>query len=85
VENITTITIDNAIKNELLKIGALLQMKFGKKINYNTTIKFLIENFKKRMKNEELFREACSKIENVNINEILNELYIERKKDERSI
>jgi hypothetical protein len=41
----TTITIDDEMKEELLKVAAQLQIQRIKKINYNTTIKFLISRY----------------------------------------
>ncbi|HDZ19318.1 hypothetical protein LCGC14_0844920 [marine sediment metagenome] len=80
---ITTITIDDKTKEGLLKVAALLQIKRMKKINYDTTIKFLIENYQKK-KDEDKFRTACKKIENIDVDNVLSELYQERKKDEVS-
>ncbi|MHA1291263.1 MAG: hypothetical protein ACTSQJ_01185 [Promethearchaeota archaeon] len=80
---ITTITIDDDTKEELLKIAAHLQIKRREKINYDKTIKFLIENFQNK-KDEAKFRKACEKIENVDINEVLNDLYLGRRKDDIS-
>jgi len=83
VNYITTITIDDDTKEELLKIAAHLQIKRREKINYDKTIKFLIENFQNK-KDEAKFRKACEKIENVDINEVLNDLYLGRRKDDIS-
>jgi len=83
VYGITTITIDDKTKEGLLKVAALLQIKRMKKINYDTTIKFLIENYQKK-KDEDKFRTACKKIENIDVDNVLSELYQERKKDEVS-
>jgi len=80
---LTTITIDDETKEDLLKIAAQLQMKRRQKMNYNNTIRFLIENFNNK-KDKEKFRSACAKMEHVDIDEVLNELYQERKKDEIS-
>ncbi len=79
----TTITIDNETKEELLKIAAKLQIQVKKKINYNEAIKFLISNLKNK-KNQEKFRKACEQIKDIDINEVLDELYLERRKDEFS-
>lgn len=79
----TTITIDNETKEELLKIAAKLQIQVKKKINYNDAIKFLISNLNNK-KNQEKFRKACEKINDIDINEVLDELYLERRKDEFS-
>ena len=82
----TTITIDDETKEELLKVGAQLQIQRKEKINYNTTIKFLISNYfrKKNMKDRRKFRNACEKVENIDVNSVLDELYLERKKDDIS-
>ncbi len=77
----TTIRIDEEIKEDLLKIAAQLQIIRKEKVNYNTAIKYLIEQFRKR-KDAIKFREACKKVENVHINDVLQELYSERMKDE---
>ncbi|TFG26897.1 MAG: hypothetical protein EU532_08690 [Promethearchaeota archaeon] len=78
---ITTITIDDETKEELLKVAAQLQIKRKEKINYNTTIKFLLENYQKK-RDIEKFRTACKKVKNINVKEVLDELYSERKRDE---
>jgi len=82
----TTITIDDETKEELLKVAAQLQIQRKEKINYNTTIKFLISNYfrKKNKKDRRKFRNACEKVENIDVNSVLNELYLERKKDDIS-
>jgi len=80
---LTTITIDDETKENLLKIAAQLQMKRRQKMNYNNTIRFLIENYTNK-KDKEKLRRACAKIEHVDIDDVLNELYQERKKDEIS-
>ena len=80
------ITIDDETKEELLKIAAQLQIQKKEKINYNTTIKFLISNYfrKKNTKDRRKFRNACEKVENIDVNSVLDELYLERKKDDIS-
>ena len=82
----TTITIDDETKKELLKVAAQLQIQRKEKINYNTTIKFLINNYfrKKNKKDRRKFRNACEKVENIDVNSVLEELYLERKKDDIS-
>jgi hypothetical protein len=70
----------------LLKVAAQLQIQRKEKINYNTTIKFLISNYfrKKIEKDIRKFRNACEKVENIDVNSVLDELYLERKKDDIS-
>ena len=82
----TTITIDEETKEELLKVAAQLQIQRKQKINYNTTIKFLISNYfrKNNKKDRRKFRNACEKVENIDVNSVLDELYLERKKDDIS-
>ena len=82
----TTITIDDETKEELLKVAAQLQIQKKVKINYNMTIKYLINNYfiKKNMKDKRKFRNACEKVENIDVNFVLDELYLERKKDDIS-
>ena len=82
----TTITIDDETKEELLKVAAQLQIKRKEKINYNTTIKYLIKNYfmKKKKKDKKKLRNACEKVENIDVSSVLEELYLERKKDEIS-
>ena len=79
----TTITIDEETKEELLKIAAQLQIKKKEKINYDTAIKFLIANFL-IIKDENKLWKACENIDNIDVKAILHELYEERKKDEIS-
>ncbi|GAG13630.1 unnamed protein product, partial [marine sediment metagenome] len=62
----TTITIDEETKKELLKIAAQLQIKKKEKINYNTAIKFLISNYL-RIKDEIKLSKACEKIDNIDV------------------
>jgi len=81
VKLITTITIDDETKEDLLKIAAQLQIRRKKKINYDTTIKFLVENYQQK-KDETKFRKACKKVKNIDVNKVLDELYLERKRDE---
>lgn len=77
----TTITIDDETKEELLKIGAKIQIQEKKKIDYNTTIKFLISNYIKK-KDITKLRNACKPEKDININDVLDKLYEERRKDE---
>lgn len=79
----TTITIDDETKEELLKVAAQLQIKRKVKINYDTTIKFLLGTYLKK-RDDAKFQEACKKVGNIDVKEVLDELYLERKKDEIS-
>jgi hypothetical protein len=79
----TTITIDEKTKEDLLKIAAKLQIEKKEKISYDTAIKFLITTYLTK-KDEVMLRNACEKVNGLDINEALEELYSERKKDEIS-
>lgn len=79
----TTITIDDRTKEELLKIAAQLQMKLRRKVDYNTAIKHLISNYNKK-KDKAKLKNACKSVEGINIDHVLDELYSERTKDEIS-
>jgi hypothetical protein len=80
----TIITIEDETKEELLKVAAQLQNRRREKINYDTTIKFLLENYQK-IKDQEKLRQACQKVESINVDEVLEEVYEERRKDEISL
>jgi predicted CopG family antitoxin len=51
----TTITISEKTRQELLKVAAELQSKRGEKVNYEDAIEYLIHNSKR---NPELLRRA---------------------------
>ena len=76
----TTIAIKDDTKRELLKVAAELQMKLGRRVNFDETIRFLLQQRKK--KNPHLLIEAYG-LDNSDIGKMLEELYNERKKDEQ--
>ncbi len=78
----TKITIDKKTKEDLLKIITKLHIQTKNEVNYDKVIKFLISNFKK--KNNIEFQKACKKINDIDINEVLDKLYLKRKKDDFS-
>lgn len=53
----TTITISEEAKRELLKIAAELQAKSGERVDYEGVIRFLVS---KARRDVQLFLEACS-------------------------
>lgn len=79
----TTITIDDEIKEELLKIAAELQFKIKKKVDYNDAIKYLLSLYNGKKKDPEKLSLACSPIEGVDPKELIKGLYEERRKDDR--
>ena len=54
----TTITVSENLRAELVRLAAELQMKLGRKVDYEDVIRHLIG---KNRRNVNLLREACSK------------------------
>lgn len=52
----TTITVSDSLRAQLVKLAAELQMKVGKKVDYEDVIRYLIS---KSRKDVNLLREAC--------------------------
>ncbi|MCD6485023.1 MAG: hypothetical protein J7L47_07945 [Candidatus Odinarchaeota archaeon] len=75
----STIAIKEETKKELLKFVSELQMKLGRRVDYDEAIRFLLMH--KRKRNPRLLLEACVPTESVE--DALKELFEERKKDER--
>ena len=80
-ENINTNNINDETKEDLLKIAAQLQIERKEKINYETTIKYLIKNYLQK-KDEAKLRKACKKVKDVNVDDVIKDLYSERLRDE---
>ncbi len=55
----TTITVSESLRTQLLKLAAELQMKLGKKVDYEDVIRHLIS---RNRRNAKLLREACSPV-----------------------
>jgi len=77
---VTTIAVDEDVRDELLKISAELQMRLGRRVNYNDVIRYLIG--KKRVR-PELLDEYV--VEGLDSEEGLTELYEERRRDEERL
>lgn len=56
----TTITVSERLRNELVKLAAELQMKVGRKVDYEDVIRYLIS---KHAKNAKLLGEACAPVD----------------------
>jgi predicted CopG family antitoxin len=52
----TTITVSDSLRAQLVKLAAELQMKLGKKVDYEDVIRQLISE---HQKNARLLRKAC--------------------------
>jgi len=77
---VTTIAVDDDVRDELLKISAELQMRLGRRVNYNDVIRYLIGKKKVR---PELLDEYV--VEGLDSKEGLEELRIERRRDEEKL
>nr|MDO8044438.1 hypothetical protein [Candidatus Baldrarchaeota archaeon] len=75
----STIAIKEETKRELLKFVSELQIKLGRRVDFDEAIRFLL--MYRRKKNPKLLLEACTPREDVE--EALKELYEERRKDKR--
>ncbi len=76
----TTIAVDDDVRDELLKISAELQMRLGRRVNYNDVIRYLIG--RKRARPELLDDYA---VEGLESREGIDELYEERRRDEERL
>ncbi len=76
----TTIAVDDDVRDELLKISAELQMRLGRRVNYNDVIRYLIG--KKRIR-PELLDEFV--VEGLDSKEGLEELRRDRRRDEERL
>ena len=79
VIDMSTIAIKEETKRELLKFVSELQIKLGRRVDFDEAIRFLL--MYKRKKNPNLLLEAC--ISREDVEKALKELYEERRKDER--
>jgi predicted CopG family antitoxin len=55
----TTITVSDSLRAELVKLAAELQLKVGRKVDYEDVIRYLIS---KTEKNQRLLSEACAPV-----------------------
>lgn len=77
---VTTISVTDDVKEKLLKIASELQIRFGRRVNLNQAIRFLLSEREKR---PQLLDEACKATPKVE--EALKELYMERRLDEKRL
>ncbi len=71
------ISVSEDVKRELLRFASELQTKFERRVDFDEAIKFLLRG--RKGKNPRLLMEACTP---GNAEEVLKELYEERRKDE---
>lgn len=72
----TTISISEGVKKELLREMSKLQLKWGKRVDFEDVIWFLITQNRKR---PELLEEACKPIEGISAEKVIEELIRERR------
>ncbi len=76
----TTISVSNDVRDELLKFAAELQMKIGRKVNLNEAIRSLLAQRRARKLSPEALKEACEPLPGAE--QAIEELVKERKLDE---
>ena len=76
---LTTITVSDSLRRQLVKLAAELQMKLGRKVDYEDVIRYLI---KKNQKNPRLLQSACMPT-NLSLDEARVELRKGRVEDRR--
>ncbi len=81
MEDMTTISISNDVRDELLKHAAELQLKLGRRVDLEEAVRHLLSL--RRPRNPELLKEACRPMSGVR--EAIKELLEERKRDEERL
>jgi hypothetical protein len=76
----TTISVTDEVKEKLLKIASELQIKLGRRVDLDEALRYLLSE---REKKPQLLEEACKPLSGGE--EMLNELYRERKLDEERL
>ena len=76
----TTIAVTEDVKQKLLKVASELQLKFGRRVNLNEALRFLLDQ---RTKNVQLLEKACKPT--IGVEEAVEELQTERKLDENRL
>jgi len=75
----TTITVSERLRDELVRLAAELQMKAGRKVDYEDVIRYLIG---KHRKNAKLLEHACASV-TVPLENVRKELRRGRAEDSR--
>ncbi|MHA1377043.1 MAG: hypothetical protein ACTSRG_01555 [Candidatus Helarchaeota archaeon] len=79
-----TVSIKKDTHHELIKIAADLQKKLGKKIDFDNTIRYLIDLYTAKMPRPKLFEKFCEPIEGITFDLLYDDLQKERKIDEKN-
>jgi hypothetical protein len=78
-----TVMLKEDTKKRLTKVAADLQKKTGKRVDFDTAIAFLIDNYLSKKKDWDKFNEFCKPIEGITTEGLIEELYKGRKEDEK--
>lgn len=78
--DMTTIAVDDDVRDDLLRISAELQLKLGRRVNYNDVLRYLLTSHGKR---PECLKKAV--IKGLDSNNLIQELRNERIKDEKKL
>jgi len=79
----SNIYVSSETKRELIKISGELQAMWGRRVDFDDVIRFLIRCYRSRQKNKELFKLFASPIPNVSFDECYRELIEERRRELR--
>ncbi len=74
----TTISISETAKKELLREMAKLQLKWGRKVDFENVIMYLVLEKRRR---PELLEEACKPVEGIHPDLVIKDLVEERRID----
>ena len=75
----TTISISEDLRRQLLKVAAELQARRGEKVDYDQVVSYLLSRAKR---DEQLLKKACAPVA-VDISEIRDELRRGRAEDQK--
>jgi len=80
-----TIAIRDENRKKLLLIGADLQKKSGKKVDFDDVISFLTRTYEYNLRRKEMFEFFCKPVVGADFGNLYAELIAERRKDEQRI
>lgn len=78
-----TVLLKDNTKTKLIKIAADLQKKTGRRIDFDGAISYLIDQYLNQKQDWEKFEIFCETKKNVTSEELLEELRLGRKEDEK--
>lgn len=83
---VTTIAVSDDVKARLLRVASELQIRFGRRVNLNEALNYLLSE-RERVKNPRLLEEACKPVPDAErvARKAVDELYRERGLDEERL